>query len=286
LLAFFSLSWRDYEKMKRFDYLTPVGLILGIFILVIGVVSGAGLSGFYSFIDLTSFFIVTGGLCAAVFISFSPKDLKRAPAVLKQVFISEEDDVRDLVKTFVSLSEQARKQGILSLDANINEMKDPFLKKGLLLAIDGWDEETIRNVMNSEIAAMEERHRKGRRIFEKAGEFAPAWGMIGTLVGLVMMLKNLNKPETLGPNMAIALLTTLYGSLLANMLFIPIAAKLEEKTENEIFKKQVMIEGIIGIQSGRNPRNLESQLVFFSSKEEWAKKRADHIKQKDRAHEA
>ncbi len=124
--------------------------------------------------------------------------------------------------------------------------------------------------MNSEIAAMEERHRKGRRIFEKAGEFAPAWGMIGTLVGLVMMLKNLNKPETLGPNMAIALLTTLYGSLLANMLFIPIAAKLEEKTENEIFKKQVMIEGIIGIQSGRNPRNLESQLVVFSSKEEWA----------------
>ncbi|MBU8684725.1 flagellar motor protein MotP [Bacillus haynesii] len=272
--------------MKRFDYLTPVGFILGIFILVLGVVSGAGLSGFYSFIDLTSFFIVTGGLCAAVFISFSPKDLKRAPAVLKQVFISEEDDVRDLVKTFVSLSEQARKQGILSLDANINEMKDPFLKKGLLLAIDGWDEETIRNVMISEIAAMEERHRKGRRIFEKAGEFAPAWGMIGTLVGLVMMLKNLNKPETLGPNMAIALLTTLYGSLLANMLFIPIAAKLEEKTENEIFKKQVMIEGIIGIQSGRNPRNLESQLVVFSSKEEWAKKRADHIKQKDRAHEA
>lgn len=125
--------------------------------------------------------------------------------------------------------------------------------------------------MNSEIAAMEERHRKGRRIFEKAGEFAPAWGMIGTLVGLVMMLKNLNKPETLGPNMAIALLTTLYGSLLANMLFIPIAAKLEEKTENEIFKKQVMIEGIIGIQSGRNPRNLESQLVVFSSKEEWTK---------------
>ncbi|KAA6448572.1 flagellar motor protein MotP [Bacillus swezeyi] len=272
--------------MKRFDYLTPVGFILGIAILVIGVVSGAGLSGFYSFIDLTSFFIVTGGLCAAVFVSFSPKDLKKAPSVLKQVFVSEDDDVRDLVKTFVTLSEQARKQGILSLDADVNEMKDPFLKKGLLLAIDGWDEETIRNVMNAEIAAMEERHRKGRRVFEKAGEFAPAWGMIGTLVGLVMMLKNLNKPETLGPNMAIALLTTLYGSLLSNMLFIPIAAKLEEKTENEIFKKQVMIEGIIGIQSGRNPRNLESQLVVFGSKEEWKKKKTENLKQKGTAHEA
>ncbi|KMM63183.1 flagellar motor protein MotP [Bacillus glycinifermentans] len=270
--------------MKRFDYLTPVGFMLGMLILTVGVISGAGLSGFYSFIDVTSFFIVTGGLFAAVFMSFSPKDLKKAPAILKQVFVSEDDDIRDLVKTFVILSEQARKQGILSLDANIGEMKDPFLKKGLLLAIDGWDEETIRNVMNSEIAAMEERHRKGRRIFEKAGEFAPAWGMIGTLVGLVMMLKNLNKPETLGPNMAVALLTTLYGSLLSNMLFIPIAAKLEEKTEAEIFKKQVMIEGIIGVQSGRNPRNLESQLVVFSSKEEWRKKQAENVKGK--AHEA
>ncbi|MDA1477648.1 flagellar motor protein MotP [Bacillus changyiensis] len=267
--------------MKRFDYLTPVGFILGMFILVIGVISGAGLTGFYSFVDLTSFFIVTGGLCAAVFVSFSPKELKRTPSVLKQVFISESDDIKDLVKTFISLSEQARKQGILSLETNLNEMNDPFLKKGLVLAVDGWDEETIRNVMNSEIAAMEERHRKGRRIFEKAGEFAPAWGMIGTLVGLVMMLKNLNTPETLGPNMAIALLTTLYGSLLSNMLFIPIAAKLEEKTENEIFKKQVMIEGIIGIQSGRNPRNLESQLVVFGSKEEWRKKQVGPVKHKE-----
>lgn len=117
--------------------------------------------------------------------------------------------------------------------------------------------------MDSEIAAMEERHRKGRRVFEKAGEFAPAWGMIGTLVGLVLMLKNLNDPHMLGPNMAIALLTTLYGSLLANMVFNPIAAKLEEKTESEIFIKQVMVEGIIGVQSGKNPRNLESQLVVF-----------------------
>ncbi|NPC93768.1 flagellar motor protein MotP [Bacillus sp. WMMC1349] len=267
--------------MKRFDYLTPVGFILGMFILVIGIISGAGLTGFYSFVDLTSFFIVTGGLCAAVFVSFSPKELKRTPAVLKQVFISEDDDIKDLVKTFISLSEQARKQGILSLETNLNEMNNPFLKKGLLLAVDGWDEETIRNVMNSEIAAMEERHRKGRRIFEKAGEFAPAWGMIGTLVGLVMMLKNLNTPETLGPNMAIALLTTLYGSLLSNMLFIPIAAKLEEKTENEIFKKQVMIEGIIGIQSGRNPRNLESQLVVFGSKEEWQKNQVGPVKHKE-----
>ncbi|PSA93612.1 motility protein A [Bacillus atrophaeus] len=273
--------------MKRFDYLTPVGFVLGSVIIVIGIISGSGLSGFRSFLDLTSFFIVTGGLCAAIFVSFPPKDLKKTPCVLKQAFIRKEDNVKDLVKTFVSLSDQARKQGLLSLDEQARVIKDPFLKKGLLLTIDGWDEETIRLVMDSEIAAMEERHRKGRRVLEKAGEFAPAWGMIGTLVGLVLMLKNLNDPGMLGPNMAVALLTTLYGSLLANMVFNPIAAKLEEKTESEIFTKQVMIEGIIGIQSGKNPRNLESQLVVFSSREEWRKLQNSQVNsKKDSVHEA
>lgn len=272
--------------MKRFDYLTPVGFVLGTIIIVIGIISGSGVSGFRSFLDLTSFFIVTGGLCAAVFISFPPRELKKAPSVLKQAFIRQEDNVKDLVKTFVSLSDHARKHGLLSLDDQAREIKDPFLKKGLLLAIDGWDEETIRLVMDSEIAAMEERHRKGRRVFEKAGEFAPAWGMIGTLVGLVLMLKNLNDPHMLAPNMAIALLTTLYGSLLANMVFNPIAAKLEEKTESEIFIKQVMVEGIIGVQSGKNPRNLESQLVVFSSREEWQKQPKQVKTKKGSVHEA
>ncbi|WP_342490163.1 flagellar motor protein MotP [Bacillus sp. FSL R5-0443] len=271
--------------MKRFDYLTPVGFMLGCIIVAIGILSGTGLAGISSFLDLTSFLIVTGGLAAAIFISFPPRDLKKTPSVLKQVFSRQDDNVKELVRVFVSLSEQARRQGLLSLDDQAREIKDPFLKKGLLLAIDGWDEETIRLVMDSEIAAMEERHRKGRRVFEKAGDFAPAWGMIGTLVGLVLMLKNLNDPHTLGPNMAVALLTTLYGALLANLVFVPIAAKLEEKTESEIFIKQVMIEGVVGIQSGKNPRNLESQLVVFSSREDWRKGQPAN-KKKGAVHEA
>lgn len=116
--------------MKRFDYLTPVGFVLGTIIIVIGIISGSGVSGFRSFLDLTSFFIVTGGLCAAVFISFPPRELKKAPSVLKQAFIRQEDNVKDLVKTFVSLSDHARKHGLLSLDDQTREIKDPFLKKG------------------------------------------------------------------------------------------------------------------------------------------------------------
>lgn len=122
--------------------------------------------------------------------------------------------------------------------------------------------------MNAEITALEERHYQGRTIIEKAGEYAPAWGMIGTLVGLVLMLNSFQDPDTLGPAMAVALLTTLYGTVLANLVFIPMAGKLEQKTEEEVFKKQIVIEGIIGVQSGQNPRILEEKLSAFLSSEE------------------
>jgi chemotaxis protein MotA len=134
--------------------------------------------------------------------------------------------------------------------------------------VDGIEQDVITDILNAEIMAMEERHRKGRSILERAGEYAPAWGMIGTLIGLVLMLKNLNDPSTLGPNMALALLTTLYGSLLANLIFLPMAAKLALKTEKEVFLKQIIIEGVIGVQSGQNPRILEEKLSAFLSSEE------------------
>jgi chemotaxis protein MotA len=126
----------------------------------------------------------------------------------------------------------------------------------------------IVDIMNAEIIALEERHRKNKSLLDKAGEYAPAWGMIGTLIGLVLMLKNLNDPASLGPNMAIALLTTLYGSILANLVFLPMASKLAMKTEKEVFMKQIVIEGVVGVQSGQNPKILEEKLRVFLSNEE------------------
>ncbi|WLR44203.1 flagellar motor protein MotP [Bacillus carboniphilus] len=249
--------------MKRKDILTPIGILLGLSMIIVGILSGAGMTGFRSFLDITSFFVVTGGLLAALMVSFPFKELKNAPVILKQAFTIDDLNKYELVNHFIELSEKARRQGLLSLEPDVMEMDDRFLRKGLMLVIDGVDQNTISDILNTDIASMEERHRKGRRVFEKAGEFAPAWGMIGTLIGLVLMLNHLNTPETLGPNMAIALLTTLYGSLLANMLFLPIAAKLEEKTEEEIFMKQIMIEGIIGIQTGQNSRQLFDKLSVF-----------------------
>jgi len=132
-----------------------------------------------------------------------------------------------------------------------------------MLAIDGLEPDAITEIMNAEIIAMEERHYKGRVIIEKAGEYAPAWGMIGTLIGLVLMLSSLDDPSSLGPNMAVALLTTLYGTVLANLVFLPMASKLENKTAEEVFIKQIIIEGITGVQSGQSRYILEEKLSAF-----------------------
>lgn len=249
--------------MKRLDSLTPVGLLIGILTFSFGIISKNGFSGFLQFIDVSSIIIVLGGLTAAMFISFPPREMKQIFIVIKQAFSRNEENLPQLIDLFVRLSDRARREGLLALEAEMEQVEDPFIKKGILLAIDGVESDTIVDIMSAEISAMEERHSKGRSLLEKAGEFAPAWGMLGTLIGLILMLNDLNDPSTLGPSMAIALITTLYGSLLANLIFLPLAAKLNIKTEKEVFIKQVIIEGVIGVQSGQNPKFLEEKLSAF-----------------------
>ncbi|WP_096436166.1 flagellar motor protein MotP [Alteribacter populi] len=249
--------------MKKLDFLTPIGLFVGLTMILFAVLSNAGPGNMHYFLQWTSIVIVLGGLAAAILINFSLNDLKLLPKVFKETFQSQNHDLKQLISTFVDLSTKARREGLLALEMGMDEVKDPFIEKGVLLAVDGIEQDTIKDIMMAEVVAMEERHRKGRLIIEKAGEYAPAWGMIGTLVGLVLMLQNLNDPTSLGPNMAIALLTTLYGTLLANLVFTPMANKLALKTEDEVFIKQIVIEGVIGVQSGQNPKVLEEKLSAF-----------------------
>jgi chemotaxis protein MotA len=249
--------------MKKFDILTPIGVFLGITVLLLAVFSNSGPSGLIFFIQVASILIVLGGLIAALIITFSIADLKTVPKVLKESAQTVDHDLEGLIDTFVELSGKARREGLLALEVGLEDVKDPFIKKGILLAVDGIEPDIIKDIMMAEVVAMEERHRKGRAIIEKAGEYAPAWGMIGTLIGLVLMLHNLNDPSTLGPNMAVALLTTLYGTVLANLIFLPMATKLANKTDEEVFVKQVIIEGVIGVQSGQNPKILEEKLSAF-----------------------
>src|SRR5699024_4700878 len=196
------------------------------------------------------------------------KQIKLARTVIRESFYQHDQRLPELIDLFIRLSERARREGILALENELEEVDDPFIRKGILLAVDGIEPDVINDIMNAEITAMAERHFQGRAIVEKAGEYASAWGMIGTLIGLVLMLGNLQDPATLGPNMAVALITTLYGVVLANLVFIPMASKLEIKTNEEIFIKQIVIEGVIGVQSGQNPRILEEKLSAFLSAED------------------
>ncbi|MED4080007.1 flagellar motor protein MotP [Halalkalibacterium halodurans] len=255
--------------MKKFDILTPVGLFLGITVLLLAVFSNSGPSGIVFFIQISSVLIVIGGIVSALVITFSFTELKQVPRVLMEAFRTQDHDLGKLVQTFVNLSGKARREGLLALEAGLDEeVEDPFIRKGILLAVDGIEPDVIKDIIMAEVTAMEERHTKSRALIDKAAEYAPAWGMIGTLIGLVLMLQNLNDPSTLGPNMAVALLTTLYGTVLANLVFLPMSTKLMNKTDSEVFVKQIIIEGVIGVQSGQNPKILEEKLSAFITKKD------------------
>lgn len=264
--------------MRKRDILTPIGITLGFIMIMLAILSNGGTEGVASFLDIASIFIVIGGLVASMLISFNTGQIKMANKVIKEAFNQNEQRLPDLIRLFIRLSERARREGLLALENELEEVQDPFIEKGILLAVDGIEPDVINDIMNAEITAMEERHYKGRSLIEKAGEYAPAWGMIGTLVGLVLMLNSLDDPATLGPNMAVALLTTLYGTVLANLVFTPMANKLAAKTEEEIFIKQIIIEGIIGVQSGQNPRILEEKLGAFLSNETKLKQQQEESK--------
>jgi len=251
--------------MKQRDVLTPIGIIFGILMISYGIISSSGLLGFLDFIDIPSIVIVFGGVIAAILINFNISQVKLTGKVIKESFSKNGYNLEELILLFEQLSERARREGLLALESELDEVEDPFIRKGVLLAVDGIEPDVIKDIMNAEIIAMEDRHIKGRLILEKAGAYAPAWGMIGTLIGLVLMLNDLNDPTTLGPQMAIALITTFYGVVLANLVFLPMAGKLESKTDEEVFMKQIIIEGIIGVQSGQNPRILKEKLSAFLS---------------------
>lgn len=253
--------------MKKRDLLTPIGITLGFVMLFLAIATRGGENA-ATFVDVSSIFIVIGGLLASLLITFNKEQIKVTGKVMREAFHQNDQRLPELIDLFVQLSERARREGILALENELDDVEDPFIRKGIHLAVDGIEPEVINDIMNAEITAMEERQYRGRQIIEKSAEYAPAWGMIGTLVGLVLMLTTLEDPESLGPSMAVALLTTLYGTVLANLVFIPMASKLESKTDEDIFLKQIIIEGVIGVQSGQNPRILEEKLSAFLSEKE------------------
>jgi chemotaxis protein MotA len=244
------------------DLATIIGIIGGIVVFVWAVYMDGDLS---SFISIPSVLIVFGGLFAAILINYPLSKLIEVTKILKKAFVEKRTPDGELIKTIVELAEVARREGLLALEDAAYQLKDDFLKQGILLIVDGTDPELVRNILETELAFLEERHREGQSIFETMGTLSPAFGLIGTIIGLVNMLKHLDDPSAIGPGMATALITTLYGALFANLIFIPIAGKLKVRSREEVLVKEVMIEGMLSIQAGENPRIIGEKLKAFLS---------------------
>lgn len=242
------------------DVATFVGIIVGFSVMVVAIVIDGNIMGFW---DVKSILIVLGGTLATALICYPVDRLLSVFKVATKAFVTKNEDPLDIVNQLVKFAERARREGILALENAVDEVEDEFLKSGIRLAVDGVEPELIKDILETELAFIEDRHRTGQGILINMGTYAPAFGMIGTLIGLVMMLQTLDNPSTIGPKMAVALLTTLYGSVLANVLFLPLANKLKMRTAAEILVKEVTIEGVLSIQSGDNPRIVEQKLKAF-----------------------
>lgn len=243
------------------DIGTIGGIVLGFALIFWGIVSGG--VGIGSFIDVPSVIIVIGGSFAAVFVSFPLKTVLGCGAIFKQTITVSSISVPDIIAKIIDLANVARREGLLALEEAVDQVNDDFLKKGVMLIVDGTDPELVKNILETEIAYMEGRHSQGKSILDTFGSLGPAFGMIGTLIGLVAMLKNLDDPSSIGPSMAVALLTTFYGSVMANLIFIPMSNKVNLKSKEEVLVREIMVEGLLSIQAGENPRIIEEKLKAF-----------------------
>ncbi len=245
------------------DISTIIGLVSGTIFVIVSIILGEGRVSL--FLDWPSVMIVFGGITAALFVSYPIPKLIEGFKTGKHAFSKLEIDPTEVISKINELALSARKEGLLALEEIAQGMDDPFLQKGILLIVDGTDAELLRSILETEIAFVENRHKDNQKFWDTIAELGPAWGMIGTLIGLIIMLDNLNDPSTLGPKMGVALITTFYGSMIANLVATPISNKLKLRSNDEILHKQVMVEGLLSIQAGENPRVIEEKLKAFLS---------------------
>ncbi|GAB6067107.1 flagellar motor protein PomA [Methylothermus subterraneus] len=240
------------------DIATLIGFLGGMGVIVGAIAVGGNLG---QFVDVPSILIVLGGTVMVVLMKFTLGDFLRAFSVAAKAFFNKQEDPVKLIEEVVRLADVARKNGLLALE---NEtISNPFLKKGINMCVDGYDPALIRKMLTEEIHQTVKRHETGRAVWQAVGDVAPAFGMIGTLVGLVQMLANMSDPSSIGPAMAVAILTTLYGAVLANAVALPLADKLALVSSYEQLSKSLIVEAINGIQEGLNPKVLGALLHTY-----------------------
>lgn len=248
------------SEFRRYDEGLVVGLgISGLLLVAAIVLSGNSLQ----FFDVVSFLIVIGGTLGATLVNFSSTDLQIALEAVRSGLREREVTAADRTRQLVALSHATRKDGLLSIEDQIKTIPDPFVRLALELAIDNQDTADIRRILETEIQNSEDHLGRAIRVFSAMGAYAPAMGLIGTLIGLIQMLSKLGDPSAVGPAMAVALITTLYGAVLANMVFLPIAGKLRVRADEASLVKRITVEGVLSLQRRENPMALEQRLQSF-----------------------
>jgi chemotaxis protein MotA len=249
------------------DIASILGLILCFCIVIYGMLVGqSGFEVLLNFYDLPSIFITIGGsLCCVMAMSPSLKGFIENLSSFRLATKNLPSNEEETIKKIIELSNIARKEGLLALEEAANEIEDEFLKKGVLLIVDGTDPELVRSILETELNCIEDRHGSKTSFWDNLAAMGPAWGMIGTLIGLINMLTKMEDVSSVGKNMAVALVTTFYGSIVANWICIPVSTKLKAKNAQEIMIKEVMVEGLLSIQAGENPRVIEEKLKSFLS---------------------
>ena len=247
------------------DLASLIGLVLGLGLVLSAIMMGGPLSIFW---DAPSVMIVLGGTIASILMSFKMSAVTSTIKVMRKVMLYPLPEPTEEIERIVAFSNLARREGLLALEEKLEELDDEFTQKGLRLIIDGFPGEVVREILEIDMGNTVTRHQAGKKLMETMGAMAPAFGMIGTLIGLVQMLQNMDDPGSIGSGMAVALLTTFYGAFTANLIYIPFAAKLDNRSKEEVALKTLMIEGIISIQAGDKPALVKEKLKSFLAPKE------------------
>ena len=254
------------------DLTTIIGIILGGILITFGIVfdmeAGVDFAKMINFLDVPSVLIVVGGTLSAVVASYPASMLKQIPKHMKIILDDKKFKPMEYIDLLVEFSQIARKNGLLALEEKANQQTDPFLKQSIMLIVDATDPEKVKSILANDLDYLADRHAEGVGMYEKASAYAPAFGMIGTLIGLVNMLKGMSLDSgtgtsSLGADMSVALITTFYGCVMANLIFMPIAKKLSVRNDEEYLCKQIIIEGVLSIQSGENPKFMKEKLISY-----------------------
>ena len=242
------------------DIATIIGLILG-FGLVVGSIAIGGAMG--AFLDIPSVMITVGGSISALLINFPLSKVLGVFSVVRKAFTDTLPSTSEVIEQFKEYATTARRDGLLALESRAAEIQHPFLALGIQLTVDGTNPEVLESVLRTEMEALNNRHKDGKLFLDQWGKTGPSFGMIGTLLGLIIMLGNLSDPEKLGPGMAVALITTLYGALLANVICLPFSEKLNQVNRQELAAMEIIIRGVLAIQAGDSPRVVHQKLSMF-----------------------